>query len=56
MNYKFLDKINYPSDLRTLSINDLEKVSEELRYYLIETVSQCGGHFGAKTVQVQILG
>ena len=26
MNYKFLDKINYPSDLRTLSINDLEKV------------------------------
>ena len=54
MNYKFLDKINYPSDLRTLSINDLDKVSEELRYYLIETVSQCGGHFGASLGSVEL--
>ena len=54
MNYKFLDKVNYPSDLRTLSINDLDKVSEELRYYLIETVSQCGGHFGASLGSVEL--
>ena len=30
-NYKFLDKINFPSDLRKISENDLQKVSDELR-------------------------
>ena len=54
MKYEFLDKINNPSDLRILSINDLDNVSEELRYFLIETVSQCGGHFGASLGAVEL--
>ena len=54
MKYEFLDKINNPSDLRILSINNLDDVSEELRYFLIETVSQCGGHFGASLGAVEL--
>ena len=47
MEYTFLDKINFPSDLRGLSKKDLKKVSEELRKKTIETVSKTGGHLGA---------
>tara|TARA_B100000767_G_scaffold275140_1_gene310656 strand:+ start:1680 stop:3569 length:1890 start_codon:yes stop_codon:yes gene_type:complete len=54
MKYEFLDKINDPSDLRILSIKDLDNVSEELRHFLIETVSQCGGHFGASLGAVEL--
>ena len=54
MKYEFLDKINNPSDLRILSINDLDEVSEELRHFLIDTVSQCGGHFGASLGAVEL--
>ena len=54
MKYEFLNKINSPSDLRILSINDLDNVSEELRHYLIDTVSQCGGHFGASLGAIEL--
>ena len=45
--YTFLDKINYPSDLKKLEKKDLPKVSEELRKELIDVVSETGGHLGA---------
>ena len=47
MNYKHLDKINFPSDMRKLSIGELENLSTELRDKTIETVSKTGGHLGA---------
>ncbi len=42
-----LDKVDYPSDLRKLSKKELDQLSDELREYLIYSVSQSGGHFGA---------
>ena len=39
MSEKLLDKINYPSDLRKLKKNQLEKVSQELRSEVIDVVS-----------------
>ncbi len=47
MSTKYLDKINFPSDLRKLSLNELLKVADELREKTIETVSKTGGHLGA---------
>ena len=47
MSYKYLDDINFPSDLRKLSINQLEDVSSELRKKTINTVAKTGGHLGA---------
>ena len=42
-----LDKVNYPSDLRELTKKELHQLSDELREFLIYSVSQSGGHFGA---------
>ena len=47
MKNKLLDNINYPSDLRKLSKNQLDQVSKELRSELINVVSETGGHLGA---------
>ena len=47
MSYKYLDDINFPSDLRKLSIDKLEVVSSELREKTINTVAKTGGHLGA---------
>ena len=44
---KFLDNINFPSDLRKLSEKDLQKVSDEVRKEMISAVSETGGHLGA---------
>ncbi len=47
MTKKLLENINYPSDLRKLSKNQLDQVSKELRSELINVVSETGGHLGA---------
>ncbi len=47
MSEKLLDKINYPSDLRSLEKNQLKQVAKELRSELIDVVSETGGHLGA---------
>tara|TARA_Y100001970_G_scaffold42217_1_gene52574 strand:+ start:5155 stop:7071 length:1917 start_codon:yes stop_codon:yes gene_type:complete len=47
MTEKLLDKINFPSDLRLLKKNQLEKLSHELRSEVIDVVSETGGHLGA---------
>ena len=47
MNSNLFDKINFPSDLRNLSKEELGKVCNELRIKTIETVSKTGGHLGA---------
>jgi 1-deoxy-D-xylulose-5-phosphate synthase len=45
--YPLLSTIPTPDELRKLDESELGKVADELRAYLIETVSQVGGHFGA---------
>ena len=47
MKNRLLDKINYPADLRKVGRNNLLQVCEELRYELIDVVSETGGHLGA---------
>ena len=47
MQYSFLDKINFPSDLRNLNKKHLKQVSDELRHKTVQTVSKTGGHLGA---------
>ncbi|MBP6299222.1 MAG: 1-deoxy-D-xylulose-5-phosphate synthase [Arenimonas sp.] len=45
--YPLLSSSPTPDLLRQIPEADLPKVADELRAYLIETVSQVGGHFGA---------
>ena len=49
-----LSKINSPDDLRKLKKNQLEQVSAELRQYIIDIVSEKGGHFGASLGVVEL--
>mgnify|MGYP005674890807 FL=1 len=44
---RFLDKVDFPSDLKKLDIEDLPIFADELREFLLYTVSKTGGHFGA---------
>ena len=41
-----LDKVNYPNDLRSFSINELKTLADELREFLLYSVGQSGGHLG----------
>jgi len=45
--YKYLDKINFPSDLKKLKKSELKVLSEEVRKEMIDAVSETGGHLGA---------
>src|ERR1019366_3772711 len=45
--YPLLDTINTPADLRTHPVSDLEAISADVREYLIDSIAQTGGHFGA---------
>ena len=42
-----LDRVNSPSDLQQLKENQLEEFCDELREFLLYSVGQTGGHFGA---------
>ncbi len=46
-SYSLLSEIDSPADLRALSQPQLAEVARELRQFLIESVSQSTGHFGA---------
>ena len=45
--YKILDRIKKPSDIKTLGRNELQDLSDELRLFIIESISKTGGHLAA---------
>jgi|TARA_B110000305_G_scaffold86788_1_gene97731 1-deoxy-D-xylulose-5-phosphate synthase len=42
-----LDKVDDPDDLKLLELGQLAQLAEELRAFLLYSVGQTGGHFGA---------
>ncbi len=53
-DFPLLSRIDSPADLRALPRNELGPVADELRRYLIHTVSQRGGHFAAGLGTVEL--
>ena len=45
--YPLLEQVDYPDDLRRLSLDQLPRLASELRAFLVETVSRTGGHLAA---------
>ena len=45
--HSLLDSIDSPADLKGLSDEDLQKVAQEVRELVIDTIGEIGGHFGA---------
>lgn len=54
MNHPLLDSIKSPSDLKALSIDQLNVLCSEIRSQLIETVSQNGGHLASNLGTVEL--
>jgi len=44
---RLLDGINGPADLHELDDEQLQRVAQEMRTYIIDTIGEIGGHFGA---------
>lgn len=53
-SYPYLDKINFPEDLRTLKETDLPAVCRDVREYIIDTLSDVGGHFASNLGVVEL--
>jgi 1-deoxy-D-xylulose-5-phosphate synthase len=49
-----LEKIDSPEDLRKLRLDELQGVAEEVRQYILETMSRVGGHTGASLGAVEL--
>ena len=51
---ELLDKINNPSDIKKLSLNELEQLSIEIREFLINNIAQTGGHLAPNLGVVEL--
>ena len=49
-----LENVNSPADLRRLAIDQLPSVAEEIRQYILETMSRIGGHTGASLGAIEL--
>ena len=54
MDYQFLNRIDSPADLKKVARADLPRVAEELRDYMITTVSKVGGHLASSLGAVEL--
>ena len=49
-----LENISTPADLRRLSLDQLQPVADEIRQYILETMSRIGGHTGASLGAIEL--
>ncbi len=49
-----LDRINYPDDIKKLNNDELTKLAEDIREFLIEKVSETGGHLASNLGAVEL--
>ncbi len=52
--YELLNTINYPRELRQLERSQLPRLADELRAFLLESVSQTGGHLSSNLGTVEL--
>lgn len=53
-NFKFLGNINSPADLKKLNIDELETLATEIRTFMINSVSENGGHLSSNLGAVEL--
>jgi 1-deoxy-D-xylulose-5-phosphate synthase len=52
--FQLLERVNIPADLRRLSRAELPALAAQLRAYVLQTVSQTGGHLGSNLGTVEL--
>ena len=54
MEYKYLENINTPKELKQLPEEAIEPLCDEIRRFLIETVEKTGGHLASNLGAVEL--
>ena len=54
MEYKILDKINSPKDLKALSEKEIEPLLTEIRHFLVDNLERSGGHLASNLGAVEL--
>src|SRR3989304_4849508 len=52
--YEILSKVNFPSDIKQLDLAQLKTLCSDIREFLIDTISEVGGHFGGGLGAVEL--
>jgi 1-deoxy-D-xylulose-5-phosphate synthase len=52
--YEILFKVNSPADIKNFSLHDLKTLCSEIRDYMVDVISQIGGHFGGGLGTVEL--
>src|SRR3990172_7125896 len=52
--YEILSKVNFPSDIKQLDLTQLKTLCSDIREFLIDTISEVGGHFGGGLGAVEL--
>jgi 1-deoxy-D-xylulose-5-phosphate synthase len=52
--YELLNSVNFPHELRRLERSQLARLADELRAFLLESVSQTGGHLSSNLGTVEL--
>jgi 1-deoxy-D-xylulose-5-phosphate synthase len=54
MDYEYLPQIDSPADLKKVPREELPRVADELRDYIVSVVSKVGGHLGSSLGAVEL--
>ena len=54
VKYPVLSKVKVPADIRNFELQDLKILCKDIREYLIDTISEIGGHFGGGLGTVEL--
>ncbi len=52
--YPVLSKVNYPADIKQMDVTELKGLCKDIREYLVDTISEIGGHFGGGLGTVEL--
>src|ERR1700722_20491393 len=52
--YRLLSSIKSPADLKALSPRDCDALADEIRTFIVETVTRTGGHLGSNLGAVEL--
>lgn len=52
--YKYLDKVNSPSDIKLMNVEQMDELSKDIRKFLVKSVSQTGGHLASNLGVVEL--
>ena len=55
MDYKLLNKVDSPADIKNFSIDELRELCAEIRHYMIECCSVNPGHLGSSLGAVELM-